>query len=322
VMTSDATDAPTRTFFAQHRYFGLPADQVIFFEQDMLPCFGTDGKLLLAAPGKLALAPNGNGGVYLSLQRLGLLERLHAEGVTSIFQFGVDNVLCHVAEPTFVGFCTSRGADCGVKTVGKKEPHEKVGVLAVAGGRTSVVEYSEISTKMAEATSADGQLLYGAAHICVNWFSMAFLRRFCSEMLDTLPLHVAKKKVDVCSEDGTPAVAAGVKLELFIFDTFPHAAKVVALQVPREEEFAPVKNAPGSASESPDTARLLFSNLCLRRAKAAGIVVEGGESSFTAESPPFEISPLVSYAGEGLGQYKGKTFVPPINVEAPSCTLL
>ena len=47
----------------------------------------------------------------------------------------------------------------------------------------------------------------------------------------------------------------GVKLELFIFDTFPLAASTALLEVRREEEFAPVKNAPGSATDSPDTAR-------------------------------------------------------------------
>ena len=47
----------------------------------------------------------------------------------------------------------------------------------------------------------------------------------------------------------------GVKLELFIFDTFPLAENVALLEVRRDEEFAPVKNAPGSAADSPDTAR-------------------------------------------------------------------
>ena len=47
----------------------------------------------------------------------------------------------------------------------------------------------------------------------------------------------------------------GIKLELFIFDTFPLADRVALLEVHRHEEFAPVKNAPESKSDSPDTAR-------------------------------------------------------------------
>jgi hypothetical protein len=101
----------------------------------MLPCLTPEGKLLLDAPGELAMAPNGNGGVYMSLRDAGLLTRLEEAGVTSVFQFGVDNVLCHVADPTFLGFCALRRADCAAKTVPKREPHEPVGVLALAGAR-------------------------------------------------------------------------------------------------------------------------------------------------------------------------------------------
>jgi UDP-N-acetylglucosamine/UDP-N-acetylgalactosamine diphosphorylase len=47
----------------------------------------------------------------------------------------------------------------------------------------------------------------------------------------------------------------GYKLELFIFDTFPMAEKAVLMEVDRQEQFAPVKNAPGSETDSPDCAR-------------------------------------------------------------------
>jgi len=204
------------------------------------------------------------------------------------------------------------------------DPHEKVGVLASVGGKPHVVEYSEISTEMAEATrealSGSGtRLLYGAAHICVNWFSLPFLRAFAAGALGeegsaSLPLHVARKKVPCLDPDKgggsvplQPSEPNAIKLELFIFDTFPHAAKLVALQVPREHEFAPVKNAPGAASDSPDTACAAFSRLCVDRLVAAGGTVKAPRPCVAANSgngsrprPLLEISPLVSYAGEGL----------------------
>ena len=119
-----------------------------------------------------------------------------------------------MADPLFVGFCALRGAECGVKTVSKVSAHEKVGVLATVGGQPAVVEYSEISKEMAEATAEGGgeggrrhprdgaRLLYGDAHICVNWFALAFLARFAAEASSgadagsaPLPLHVARKAV-------------------------------------------------------------------------------------------------------------------------------
>ena len=77
IMTSDATDSDTRAFFRQHAFFGLPEDQVHFFAQGALPCLTPEGKLILDAPGLLAMAPNGNGGCYVSLRDSGLLEQVY-----------------------------------------------------------------------------------------------------------------------------------------------------------------------------------------------------------------------------------------------------
>ncbi len=84
----------------------------------------------------------------------------------------------------------------------------------------------------------------------------------------------------------------GIKLELFIFDVFPMAQRIGLMEVARDEQFAPVKNAPGSGVDSPDTARALVLQLHTQWVKAAGGVVEVAEG--------VEVSPLVSYAGEGL----------------------
>jgi len=324
VMTSDATDAETRAFFRRHGFFGLPEAQVHFFAQGALPCLTKEGKLMLDAPGVLAMAPNGNGGCYVSLRDSGLLAELARSGVTSIFQFGVDNILCHVADPTFVGFCASREADCASKTVPKRDAHEPVGVVALAGGKPAVVEYSEISREMAEATDASGRLLFGDAHICVNFFSVPFLQSFCAKLGGfnnvKLPLHVAHKKIPFVDASGTrqvPTANNGVKLELFIFDTFPHAKRMAALQVPRDDEFAPVKNAPGAkAGDSPDTARQLISALGKRRIASAGgrVMVAGGHVG--AADPVVEISPLLSYQGEGLAErVGGRTLTAPVHLE-------
>lgn len=79
--------------------------------------------------------------------------------------------------------------------------------------------------------------------------------------------------------------------------------------MPREEEFAPVKNAPGSSSDSPDTARALYSQLSRRRLLAAGATVSGDEGALV------EVSPLVSYAGEGLESYADKALQAPVHLE-------
>lgn len=68
----------------------------------------------------------------------------------------------------------------------------------------------------------------------------------------------------------------------------------------REEEFAPLKNAPGSGRDCPETSREAIMKLHKSWVESAGGVVNGSG---------VEISPLVSFGGEGLGEKcEGKTF--------------
>ena len=66
-MTSEYTKDTTAEFFKKHSYFGLSRKNVIIFEQNTLPCFTFEGKLMLSDKHKIARSPDGNGGLYASL---------------------------------------------------------------------------------------------------------------------------------------------------------------------------------------------------------------------------------------------------------------
>lgn len=67
ILTSESTHDTTKEFFEQHNYWGLPRDDVFFFEQDLMPCLTKDGKILMESMSKMAKAPNGNGGVHSAI---------------------------------------------------------------------------------------------------------------------------------------------------------------------------------------------------------------------------------------------------------------
>ncbi|MFO0937053.1 MAG: UDPGP type 1 family protein [Gemmataceae bacterium] len=255
VMTSPATHDETVAFFEANQNFGL--DDVHFFQQGSMPALDLKtGQVLLEAPGKLFLGPNGHGGTLTALADSGLLARLKARGVEQIFYFQVDNPLVKIGDPAFVGRHIEKQSDVSSKVVFKTEPAERVGVLASVNGRCSIIEYSDIPREMAEERLADGTLAFRAGNPAIHCFSIAFLERI-TRGKDRLTYHYARKKVpyfDPQTQSAvTPTVENALKFELFIFDALPLAKTWLAVSVERDDEFAPLKNATGA--DSPEEVR-------------------------------------------------------------------
>ena len=67
VMTSGPTREPTEKFFEEHSYFGLGKDDVVIFEQGVLPCISNEGKILLESKSKVCPANSRTKGQELTL---------------------------------------------------------------------------------------------------------------------------------------------------------------------------------------------------------------------------------------------------------------
>jgi UDP-N-acetylglucosamine/UDP-N-acetylgalactosamine diphosphorylase len=176
------------------------------------------------------------------------------------------------------------------------------------------VEYSDISPAMSERRGADERLVYGAGNICNHFYTLDFVTNVVvPNYLGGSMYHVARKKIpyhDVSTRmTVTPSSNNGIKLESFIFDVFPLSTNMAVLDVQREAEFALVKNPPGTDSDSPDTARKLFSNVAKSWLTSAGSILTGD-----VDSDLCEVGPLTSYDGEGLEGYKGKEIECPFSI--------
>jgi UDP-N-acetylglucosamine/UDP-N-acetylgalactosamine diphosphorylase len=255
LMTSEATDAATRTLFAENDRFGLPPEDVVFFQQRSLPAVDFDGRLILDRPDHVFVSPDGHGGVLPALARSGALDDIEARGCSALFAYQVDNPLVRIAEPVYLGLHTETAAEVSCKVVAKRDPLEKVGHVVRAEGRIGIVEYTEIEATQRDARDASGNLLLWAGGISIYVFDTGFLRRVAPQADEALPLHRSAKKIPALDAGGrlrTPAEPNGWKLERFVFDLLPRARRVSVVETDRSE-YSPLKNADGG--ESPATAR-------------------------------------------------------------------
>jgi UDP-N-acetylglucosamine/UDP-N-acetylgalactosamine diphosphorylase len=306
IMTSPATDAETRAFFAEHRFFGLPPAEVLFFVQGTMPALDlATGKLLMETPGRLFTSPNGHGGTLLALAESGLLDRIRQRGIRQVFYFQVDNPLVKVADPAFLGQHRAVRSEASTKVIPKLGPSDKLGNLVLIDGRCCIIEYSDLPADMAQERQPDGKLRFGVGSPAIHIFDVDFLQRV-STGKSRIPFHVAHKKVPFLNERGqevVPAKENALKFEMFIFDALPRAERWVVVETSRREEFEPLKNAAGP--DSPESVRQAISNLAGDWLARAGVDVP--RRSDGAVAVPLEISPLFARDAEELAQKVDRT---------------
>lgn len=298
IMTSETNDAPTREFFEENDYFGLAPSDVFFFKQEMMPALDFDGRLMLDEKDHIFTSPNGHGGSLTSLKSSGALADMQARGVKHIFYFQVDNVLIKMADPVFIGYHIEKNADMSAKVSPKRDPGEKVGVVCRVGTDTTVIEYSDLPDEHKHARNSDGSLKFSAGNLAIHVLDVGFVE-WLNEKEHSLPFHIAEKTTPFLNDDGRlvkPRKKNGLKFEKFVFDALSRAQATAILEVNREEEFAPIKNATGE--DSPETARHLMMELYAKWLEAAGArVPRDAEGRLEGL---LEISPLFALDAEEL----------------------
>ncbi len=297
LMTSPATHDDTIRFLAENDNFGLAADDFVVFCQGTMPAVDIDtGKLLLSEKDQMFRSPDGHGGTIAALATSGAIDHMQTRGVEQLFYLQVDNPLVPICDPALIGYHVLAKSELTSLTVAKQEPKEKLGNFAMIDGRLHVIEYSDLPDDVAEQRDEQGELKFWAGSIAVHIFERTLLERSIT-LTDTLPFHIAKKKVphvDATGQLVTPTEPNALKFEKFIFDLLPAAERPIVVEYAEEDCFAPLKNAPGAEK---DTAKYVQHMMLAQHRswlKAAGADI--------AEGVDVEISPLFALDAAAVAQ--------------------
>lgn len=289
VMTSPQNDGATREVFVANDWFGLPPETVTLFVQGTMPAVDREtGHILLEAPDRIALSPDGHGGIFRALDRAGLLADMRDHGVETFLTFQVDNPMLRLARPAFIGHHVLHSSQMSNVVVRKASPDERVGIVAKRDGRTVVVEYSDLPDEVARQRDASGGLVFWAGSIAAHAVDLDLAETVVAQ--GGLPFHRAVKAVPYLDASGAlvkPNEPNAVKFESFIFDALPLARASVSVESPREVEFSPIKNATGN--DSPETTRRDLNRLYAGWLESAGIAVprdSAGEPAIDIEIDP------------------------------------
>jgi UDP-N-acetylglucosamine/UDP-N-acetylgalactosamine diphosphorylase len=295
LMTSPATHRETLDFFAQNNRFGLAEEDLVVFCQGTMPAVDiSTGRILMERPDRIAVSPDGHGGMLAAISGGGALDNILSRGIEHLFYFQVDNPLVDVCAAEFLGYHILDDSEITTQVVAKQDPFERVGNVVKVDGRLMVIEYSDLPDDVAQRRNADGSLAIWAGSIAVHAIGAAFLKR-AAGMADALPFHIARKKVACIDAAGRlvePREPNAVKFERFIFDLIPAAGHSTVVEIDPDEGFAPLKNGPGAPRDTAVWVQQQMTAQHRRWLRSAGAIVD--------DDVPVEISPTFALDEEEL----------------------
>ena len=293
LMTSPVTHDDTVAFLDEQHRFGLPEEDLVVFCQGTMPAVDAKtGKLLLEEKDSLFLSPDGHGGTVAALAASGAIEHMRRRGVKHLFYLQVDNPLAPIGDAELIGYHLLTESELTSLAVAKQSPQDKLGNFVTIDGRLHVIEYSDFPDDVAERKDAAGGLTFWAGSVAIHVFDLAFLERSL-KLKDSLAFHVARKKAEFIDDAGKkiePKEPNALKFERFIFDLLPHARRPIVIEYAEEESFAPLKNAPGAAKDTPEYVHRFMLAQHRRWLEAAGAAVDADVG--------IEISPLYALDAE------------------------
>lgn len=223
IMTSIQSYTLIQNYLQEQQFFGLSPSQVYLFTQQNTPFLNMKGCWFLDKSGSLAQGPNGNGYAFHDLFSSGIGLEWKKKGIQSVMVIPIDNPLADPFDCYLCGYQKMYNKDVAVKAILKKDPKEHLGAFIEKEGKIGIQEYSELPS----------DCFFPLAHIGNFCFSFESIQQMIQ---NDLPWHVAQKLYQE---------KLVYKFEKFLFDLLDYSSNTGVLVYPRENVYAPLKNAEG-----------------------------------------------------------------------------
>ena len=253
IMTSDDTDAQTRTLLREHDYFGLSEDQVTLIKQEKVPSL-LDAQAHLAKsasdPYVIATKPHGHGDVHLLLHQSGLAQRWSQHGVQHILFFQDTNPLWCNALIATLGVSVQEDLDMNTMAVPRRAGEAAGALVRLEGPNTALtinVEYNQLDPLLRATVNPEGDVADASGHSPYPGNTNAFVLKVDSYLaaLESSGGKIAEFVNPKYADDSKTTFKSPTRLECMMQDfpkVFPSNAHVGFTNFAREQCFSAAKN--------------------------------------------------------------------------------
>ena len=238
IMTSHANNDDTISFFKEHDYFNYK-DNIKIFTQDDFPILDIKGNIVLKNKHEILMGPNGNGDVFKSLKRNGLIDEMKKNNIKYVLFSTIDNPLSNLIDIDFITTTLNNNYSISTKTIMKTDEDSKEWIFCKYNNKPYMLP-SRCITKELTNTKINNDYIYRETNITYHLISIDNIELFSN--ID-LPYHRAYKNNKYLDEDGnliTSDDKNSFKFEKYIFDAFYHIDDMLLYRI-KENEFCPIK---------------------------------------------------------------------------------
>ncbi|CAD8078248.1 unnamed protein product [Paramecium sonneborni] len=313
IMTTNVNHEMITNYFSEKNYFGLQEDQIFFFQQDKLPLFSMEGQILLNDECQIQDESIGNGYIYLNQSVLDTMKFL---GITILHLCSMENVLCKFGDPIWIGAFIRNQLYLSAKCVQKRSVDENLGIIinqlnqGLQYKEFDEISYNDLVKKDKNGSLSNPDGVIGQIMCSLNYaleLSCNFKKHILSKQRFTIKLkctyfdYITSRLIKPLSKPNA------LKFELTYYEAVPYCPiqQFALFRIKREYEYASIIDPSNEIKDTVHTARQAYMRRDQKWLSQLGYQINS----------EFEISPKLTYFGEGLEevtkkQMKNKSSIP------------